>query len=190
MPQPISVGLLLAAGCGRRFDPTGSQNKLTQLLDNGTPVAVQAAHNLRSAVTKVIAVVRCSTLAQQLVTVGCEVHLFTQAELGMGASLAFAMNHVIDSNLVLVALADMPYVQTETSRKIVDALTDGADIVQPVFRQQSGHPIGFSKRHFPALMALSGDIGARHLLREFPVHQVVVEDAGILRDIDFLLDLA
>jgi molybdenum cofactor cytidylyltransferase len=180
---------LLAAGCGRRFDPSGTQNKLTQLLDNGTSVAIQTAQNLQGAVTKVIAVVRCSTLAQQLANVGCEVHLFTQAELGMGASLAFAMSHVVDSSSVLVALADMPYVQTETIRKIVEAVIGGADIAQPVYQQQAGHPIGFSKRHFPALMSLSGDIGARHLLREFPVHQVVVEDKGILRDIDVRSDL-
>jgi len=198
MFQPKTVGLLLAAGQGRRFDPTGIQNKLTYILDNGTPVAVQAARNLRGAVTKVIAVVRCPILAQQLAKAGCDVHLFSQAEeSGMGSSLAFAMRHVVDAmnvDSVLVALADMPFVQTETSRKIAEALIDGVDIAQPVFRhqsgqQQTGHPIGFSKHHFPALMALAGDIGARHLLHEFSVHHVVVEDAGILRDIDFPSDL-
>lgn len=189
MFQANTVGLLLAAGKGLRYDPTGAQNKLTYVLKNGAPVAVQAAQNLQTAVARVIAVVSSSTVAQQLADVGCEVHFFGQAQLGMGASLAFAMSQVVDANVVLVTLADMPFVQTQTYGKVVNALVAGADIVQPVYQKTPGHPIGFSKRHFPALMALSGDIGARHLLREFPVHQIEVDDEGILRDIDFQVDL-
>lgn len=184
-----TVGLLLAAGQGRRFDPTGTKNKLTQIVNNQTSVAVQSALNLLGAVRKVIAVVRCPMLAQQLAKAGCEVQLFPNADLGMGASLAFAMHYIADVDSVLVALADMPFVQTETSQKIAESLAAGADIAQPVFRQQPGHPIGFSKHHFPALLTSTGDIGARHLLRQFSVHQIEVDDAGILRDIDFPSDL-
>jgi len=39
------------------------------------------------------------------------------------------------------------------------------------------------------LMALNGDIGARRLLIEFPVTQIVVNDPGIVQDIDFITDL-
>ncbi|PRC93947.1 nucleotidyltransferase family protein [Solimicrobium silvestre] len=191
MSQQNTVGILLAAGGGLRFDPTGVQNKLTQILPSGTPVAVQAAGNLLAVLTKVIAVVRCATLAQQLTEAGCEVHLFSQAEQGMGASLAYVIHHAAGANVdsVLVALADMPYLQTETIRKMLAALAAGTDIVQPYYQQQAGHPVGFSKRHFPALMSLTGDIGARHLLREFSVLQLPVDDAGVVRDIDFLSDL-
>jgi CTP:molybdopterin cytidylyltransferase MocA len=38
-------------------------------------------------------------------------------------------------------------------------------------------------------MALQGDTGARHLLREFPVLRLPVADRGIILDIDYLSDL-
>jgi len=187
------VGVLLAAGCGRRFDPTGVRNKLTQNLSNGTTVAAQAAQNLRQVVSRVFAVVQSSELAATFTLLGSKSLQFAGAEQGMGASMAFAVAEVVkfdpDVDSVIIALADMPYVQLDTIRKIAAALKAGAEIVQPVFQEQPGHPVGFSKRHFAALMALNGDIGARRLLIEFPVTQIVVNDPGIVQDIDFITDL-
>jgi molybdenum cofactor cytidylyltransferase len=37
------VGILLAAGRGRRFDPAGLRNKLLQPLADGEPVVVASA---------------------------------------------------------------------------------------------------------------------------------------------------
>lgn len=50
------VGILLAAGRGRRFDPSGTRNKLLQPLPNGEPVAVASARALLAVLPKVIAV--------------------------------------------------------------------------------------------------------------------------------------
>jgi len=191
MRQHTSVGILLAAGVGKRFDPTGVRNKLVELLDSGAPVAVQAAQNLRNVLSDVIAVVRSSELAEQFTQLGCRPLIFANAEQGMGASLAYAMSVAdeLGADSVLVALADMPYLRSGTIQQIVDALSSGADIVQPVFQDQAGHPVGFSKRHFSALRALTGETGARHLLREFSVMQISVDDPGVVQDIDYLTDL-
>ncbi|HEV7816123.1 MAG TPA: nucleotidyltransferase family protein, partial [Janthinobacterium sp.] len=40
-----TVGILLAAGRGRRFDPSGLQNKLLQPLAQGEPVVAASARN-------------------------------------------------------------------------------------------------------------------------------------------------
>ena len=193
MQHNSPVGILLAAGYGRRFDPTGSRNKLTQKLGNGTLVAVQSAQNMRQVLSRVFAVVQSPELASTFTLLGSKALLFPGAEHGMGASLAFAVADVVkhepDAESVIIALADMPYVQFDTIQKIAAALLAGADIVQPVFQQLTGHPVGFSKRHFAALMALNDDIGARHLLLEFPVTQIIVNDPGIVQDIDFITDL-
>ncbi len=191
MPQHTTVGLLLAAGFGKRFDPDGVRNKLNALLESGTPVAVQAAQNLLSVLPDVIAVVRSPEMAKQLNQLGCRSLVFPHAEQGMGASLAYAVSAANETGAdsVVVALADMPYLRPATIQQIVAALSSGADIVQPVFQHQPGHPVGFSRQHFAALMALTGDVGARYLLREFPVMQIAVEDPGVVRDIDYLTDL-
>lgn len=51
------VGILLAAGRGRRFDPSGERNKLLQALPGGEPVVVASAHALLAVLPRVIAVV-------------------------------------------------------------------------------------------------------------------------------------
>ena len=189
MPSHITVGVLLAAGSGQRFDPTGASNKLTRPLANGVPIAVQAALTMRSELTRVVAVVRDPELASQLRASGCDAYVFPDALQGMGASLAYAMHFVHSAHAVMVGLADMPFIAASTIAQITQALSAGADIVQPYFEGQPGHPVGFTQRHFNALMGLSGDVGARELLRQFPVHRIAVDDAGIVRDIDFLTDL-
>lgn len=189
MSSHITVGILLAAGRGQRFDPTGARNKLTEPLSSGVPIAVQAALTLRSELSRVIAVVRDPELAAQLRDCGCDAYVFSGAADGMGASLAHAMHFVASADSVLVGLADMPFIAASTIARIAQALAAGADIVQPYFETQPGHPVGFARRHFNALMQLSGDIGARQLLRQFPVQPIAVDDVGIVRDIDFLTDL-
>ncbi|MGV7246924.1 molybdopterin-guanine dinucleotide biosynthesis protein MobA, partial [Caballeronia sp. M23-90] len=45
-----ATGILLAAGYGSRFDPSGLHNKLLATLPDGTPVVFQSARRLLSAV--------------------------------------------------------------------------------------------------------------------------------------------
>ena len=193
MASNTPIGIVLAAGSGKRFDPVGVQNKLTARLGSGGSVAAQSVKNVRAVLTDVIVVVRSMQLVDQLSSSGCTVLFFSDADQGMGASLAFATSYLVthhpDTVSVLVALADMPFIKTSTISEIVFRLNTGADIVQPIYQSQPGHPVGFSKRHFPALMSLTGDTGARHLLQQFSVAQVDVDDPGIIRDIDYLSDL-
>ena len=51
------VGLLVAGGYGRRFDPTGARSKLEVRLD-GVMVAARTAQSLLAGCDRVIAVVR------------------------------------------------------------------------------------------------------------------------------------
>ena len=52
------IGILLAAGQGSRFDPTGRLDKLLQPLAAGDEVAVAAAPSLLATLPRVVAVVR------------------------------------------------------------------------------------------------------------------------------------
>lgn len=193
MNRQTTVGILLAAGAGRRFDADGLRNKLCEVLDDGMSVACHAAQTQRSVLANVVAVVRSPELADQLKSLGCQVLLFSGADQGMGASLAHAVRfvdaHFPQAHSVLIGLADMPYIEPGTVEQIVNELDRGAAIVQPYCQQQAGHPVGFARCHFPALMALQGDTGARQLLREFPVVALAVDDPGILQDIDYSSDL-
>lgn len=187
-----AVGILLAAGRGRRFDPQGLRNKLLQPLDAGDAVVAASARNLLSVLARVVAVVppQDGGVADVLRGAGCEVVLCTHADSGMAASLVQAIAHSLpQADAWLVALGDMPYVAPSTLRALLAALAAGADIAAPVFEGRRGNPVAFGGLHLPALLALRGEHGARALLKSAPVAEVVVDDPGILRDIDTPADL-
>jgi molybdenum cofactor cytidylyltransferase len=186
------VGILLAAGRGRRFDPAGQRNKLLQPLA-GEPVVVASARKLLAAVPCVIAVVPPldAGVGAQLAALGCDVTVCPDADNGMAASLTHALRHslALQPQAWLVALGDMPYVEVSTLRLLAGALAAGAGIAAPVLDGRRGNPVGFNALHLDALLALRGDEGARRLLHTFPVTEVLVTDPGIFRDIDLPADL-
>jgi molybdenum cofactor cytidylyltransferase len=189
------VGILLAAGRGRRFDPAGLRNKLLQPLAGGEPVVVTGARKLLAVVPRVVAVVAPDDggVAGRLAALGCEVTVCPDADSGMAASLTHAIRHslitVPQPQAWLVALGDMPFVEVATLRSLADALAAGAGIAPPVMDGRRGNPVGFGAIHLDALLALRGDQGARRLLQSCPVTEVPVDDPGIFRDIDLPADL-
>lgn len=190
------VGILLAAGRATRF----GGDKLSATLANapadvaaGTPVGVAAAKHLIAALPDSLAVVRDvdDRLAASLRTAGLRVVACAQADDGMGRSLACGVVAAKDADGWVVTLADMPWIAPATIRAIANAIAAGADIAAPSFDGERGHPVGFARRHYGALSALTGDAGARALLDRHRdrVALVAVDDAGILRDVDLPADL-
>ncbi|HJV72952.1 MAG TPA: nucleotidyltransferase family protein [Noviherbaspirillum sp.] len=190
-PLRSITGLLLAAGRGTRFDPTGKHNKLLQPLPNGNAVALAAAKNLLASLPSVLAIVRpgADSLALQLHALGCEIAVCPSADEGMAASLVHGLTCASDAGGWVIALADMPYIQPTTIRMLANALADGAPIAVPTYQGRRGHPVAFGRAHLPELMQLRGDQGARRLLKAFPVIEIATDDPGIVQDIDRAEDL-
>lgn len=186
------AGILLAAGRGSRFDPSGAANKLLAPLPGGYTVAGAAARNLRCVLPNVLAVVRPGdfALSAELRAAGCDILECLNASEGMAASLVDAVRFTSPAPFGwIVALADMPFVEPSTIQALWDALADGASIAAPVFAGQRGNPVAFAPEHRDALLALRGDQGARSLLQTGNVTLVEVDDPGVLRDVDLRSDL-
>lgn len=185
------AGLLLAAGRGSRFDPTGARSKLLQPLHSGESVVATSGKNLLAALPTVLAVVRpdSSAISQQLRALGCEVTVSETADEGMAASLVHALSLARDARGWIIALADMPYVQPKTIRALVEAIEHGAHIAVPTHQGRRGNPVAFDRTHLDHLLTLRGDAGARRLLQTFPVTEVATDDPGIAQDIDTPDDL-
>ncbi|ALM83412.1 NTP transferase domain-containing protein [Bordetella sp. N] len=90
---------------------------------------------------------------------------------------------------VLVALGDMPWVTPATLQAICQAGA-GHPIVAPEYDGRRGHPVAFAWDLLPELARLDGDTGARVLLQRHGVHLLPCHDAGVLRDVDTIADLA
>jgi molybdenum cofactor cytidylyltransferase len=193
------VGLLLAAGVGTRFDPSGVRLKLLEPAPAGAhagrPLAVAAALNLKAAVDEVVAVVRPAddepqrALHTALVDAGCRLVVCERAREGMGASLACGVRAASDAAGWLIALADMPAIAPATISAVAQALRAGHAAAAPFVGDRRGHPVGFSRACFVELARLTGDAGARNVLAAHPPFRVAVADPGALLDIDSPTDL-
>jgi molybdenum cofactor cytidylyltransferase len=122
---------------------------------------------------------------------GLQVVLNEKAGLGMGSSIACAVEASRDATAWIIALADMPYIKSETYALISEGLMQGAAIVVPAYRMQRGHPVGFHQQYRDELLALREDRGARSLLERHAdcVKVIEVNDAGTIIDIDTPDDL-
>lgn len=184
------AGILLAAGSGTRF----GGDKLLFPLADGTPVGVQAARNLLGGVDHGIAVVRLSDrrLAELLEEEGLRVVFCPDAQAGMGTSLAFGVAAAQYADGWLIALADMPFIQSGTIRGVAGLLRAGALIAAPQHQGRRGHPVGFAHGFFHDLAQLHGDQGARALLaaRAGQIQVLDCRDPGIFTDIDTPTDLS
>jgi molybdenum cofactor cytidylyltransferase len=178
------IGLLLAAGQGRRF----GGNKLLQPLDDGTPMVLASASPLHAVLTETVAVVDDADgeVARLLAQEGLQVVCNPQARKGVGTSIACGVAASRHAGGWVIALGDMPFIPQTIVQAVVAALAGGADIVAPVNQGQRGHPVGFSARHAEALMNLRADEGARGLIAAHrdSLELIEVDDRGVLLDID------
>ena len=181
------IGILLAAGSSKRFNG----NKLMHPLD-GMPIALRSAQSFLKALPGAIAVTAPSSpLTPLLESAGFKVIECERAHEGMGASLAAGVAATQDAPGWVVALADMPFIQSATHSRVAQAVSDGTDLIAAAYKGERGHPVGIGARFRDQLLALEGDAGARHIVRANPglLQLVECDDPGVLRDIDTRDDL-
>ena len=169
MPKAMPTVIILAAGRSARFRAaTGGLDKL------------QAHLGTLSVREHTIAAVQASGLPWHVVEA---VHTAHIDQPGMGDSIAAGVRACAQAEGWLILPADLPLVQPATLRAVAAALTSHT-VVQPVYQGQRGHPVGFAATCGPALMALTGDQGARAVLRANTPYDLAVEDAGCIHDVD------
>jgi len=183
------TAIILAAGQGSRFraEAGADQDKLLAPCvgrDGITrPVIEQVLVNLPPAVARRWLVTsRDRTEVIRLAKEhGCEVLLLRSP--GMGDSIAAAVAASGPSAGWLVVLGDMPFTLPASIEQVISRLEeDGISV--PVHAGQYGHPVGFGRSFGPALMALTGDRGAKPLFAQATVQEVAVDDPGVVWDVD------
>lgn len=183
------VGLILAAGRGSRF----GGDKLLQPLPDGTPIGLRSAINLNHALGAVFAIVRHDDIPLRRLFEGAGITCIVceSAADGMGATIACGVRATCRAAGWVIALGDMPYINSRTIRAVGDAIAAGAGIAAPRVNGIRGHPVGFSAAYRDSLHALTGDAGARSVLAANldQLTTIDCDDYGILADIDTPCDL-
>jgi molybdenum cofactor cytidylyltransferase len=177
--------LVLAAGLGSRM----GASKLTLLLE-GQPIIARTLHAVGAAGLPALVVTGAHERAVRAAIGDTPAVFAADHAHGLSASLRAGLAAAPAGwAAALVVLGDMPFVQPETLSALAAALRQGAAAVVPVHGGERGNPAGFARAHWPALMALRSDGGARAILDSLGTVDVPVDDPGVLRDLDRPEDL-
>lgn len=175
--------LLMAAGRSTRMATAtaGAHKLLAQW--RGQPLVAHAAGALLAAGLPVLVVLGHEAAAVRAALAGLDLR-FVLAEdyaLGLAHSLRAGLAAApADWDAALVALGDMPCIEPELL--VLLAAADG--VAMPVFDGKRGNPVRWPRAHWPALMTLRGDEGARRLLKNLTVTEVLAPSDAVLTDID------
>nr|WP_281244902.1 nucleotidyltransferase family protein [Albimonas pacifica] len=180
---------MLAAGASSRMQ---GRDKLLEEV-GGEPVLRRSARALvASGADEVIAVLRPGDEARRAALSGLAVTLVENPEAaeGMAASIRRGLSAADpEADAVLLALADMPEVASAHADALIEAFDParGAAICRAADAEgRPGHPVLFGRRFFESLSRLTGDEGARDILRtnaDF-VRLVKTEGRGARLDLD------
>lgn len=188
------AGIVLAAGMSRRF---GAANKLLADFRGRPVIAHVAGAALASRLGEVVVVLGHEKEALRAV-LGDDPRLrfIENAEYaaGQSASVRAGLRALGPGTpAAMFLMGDQPLLGREIIDRLIDAFqVSGKGICHPVQGGRRRNPVIFAARHFPAMLKISGDTGARGLIEANPadVHACAIEDAAAFRDIDRDTDVA
>ncbi|MDH5799009.1 MAG: nucleotidyltransferase family protein, partial [Paracoccaceae bacterium] len=177
--------LILAAGASRRM---GGADKLLEPVD-GTPLLRRQAIRALATGNPVIVTLPPDRplRAQAIDGLPLIVVEVANAKLGMGHSLAAGVSALpADAAGVLVLPADMPDISTDDIAACLAAFSENPNKILRATNAVGapGHPVIFPARLFSALNGLSGDEGARAVLKQEDVRPHAIPGQHALTDLD------
>jgi molybdenum cofactor cytidylyltransferase len=182
------AAIVLAAGRSTRM---GGPNKLLAELGGKTLVRIVTEQALASKAQGVIVVTGHQAEQVEKALQGLKVKFVRNPDFAGGlASSVKAGIAAVPANAdgAVVCLGDMPLIDAHLIDRLIEAFAPdrGNLIAVPVSDGRRGNPVLWSRRFFSELMALDGDIGARHLIARHSdaVAEVPVEGFGAFLDID------
>jgi len=182
------AAIVLAAGRSTRM---GGPNKLLETISGKPLVRIAAEQALSSRASPVVVVSGHERARVEAALASLDVRLVHNPDYAQGLSTSVKAGLAAlppESEAAIVCLGDMPQVTSALIDRLIAAFDPerNALVVLPTFSGKRGNPVLWSRRFFPELMALEGDVGARHLIGAYPevVTEVPVENAAAMVDID------
>jgi molybdenum cofactor cytidylyltransferase len=182
------AGVILGAGRSSRM---GGPNKLLAEIAGRPLVRMVADAVLASRARPVIVVTGHQRERVEAALAGLPVKFVHNPHFaeGLGTSLKAgiaALPAEVDG--AIVCLGDMPQVDAPLIDRLIGAFDPdkGALVVVPTIDGKRGNPVVWSRRFFPDLMAVEGDVGARYLIGRYSeaVSEVPLTGTAALTDVD------
>lgn len=186
MTEENVVGLVLAAGAGRRF---GGPKALAADAD-GEPWVRRAARRLHEGGCRLVYVVVGAAANEVRAEVEPDdvVVEATDWDEGMGASLRAGLAALGDVDpavtAAIVMLVDLPGVGPDVIARLLP-YADQRSLARAAYDGELGHPVLLGRNHWAAISASArGDRGARDYLTEHEPISVECGDIGTADDVD------
>jgi len=182
------AGVVLAAGRSSRM---GGPNKLLAEIGGKPLVRIVVDAVLASRARPVIVVTGHQRDKVEAALAGLPVKFVHNPHFadGLGTSLKAGIAALpAEADGAIVCLGDMPQVDAALIDRLIGAFDPdhGALVVLPTIDGKRGNPVVWSRRFFPDLMAVEGDVGARYLIGRYTeaVAEVPLTGTAALTDVD------
>jgi molybdenum cofactor cytidylyltransferase len=189
-PHPARNIAALVLGAGRSSRMGGPNKLLAEI--NGKPlIRLVVEQALASHARPVVVVTGHQRERVEAALAGLQVQFVHNPHFadGLGTSLRAGIAALpADVDGAIVCLGDMPQIDAALIDRLTAAIDPdkGALIAVPTIDGKRGNPVVWSRRFFPDLMTVEGDVGARHLIGRYAeaIAEVPVEGAAAFTDVD------
>jgi len=180
-------GIILAAGEGKRMGKV----KLTLPLGNKKLIEWVLRAVKLTPLDKYFLVVRPED--KEIIKTGekwgAEIVFNPECKSGMSSSIQKALSLIPSEGVegFFLILGDQPLITSRIINKLIKSFSPGkGEIVVPYFKNKRGNPVLFDICWKDELMAVTGDVGGRVLIKAHPekIKRVNISDETILFDID------
>ena len=182
--------ILLAAGASARMN--GRPKQLLEFA--GRTLLRRAAETVLNANCERIVVVlgaNAELTAKEIVGLPLEIVVNENWAAGIGESIKTGASVLVKDNLtaIVVMLGDQPFVTAETVRGLIEKYEQtAAPIVASFYNETTGVPALFAREMFHELTALSGDAGAKFVIKKHRARTVTIAAPEAAFDVDTIAD--
>ena len=181
------TAVLLAAGGSRRF---GVENKLLHLV-NGKSMLEIAINNMQATDIFDEIVVVCGHQQELIAAIAYDnrvsVAYSDNWECGIAESIKTGVLAANSTDVLLFMPADMPYLSARTISAVALAVDENHPVACTTSNDYFGVPTAFLlKRYRDELLKLTGDEGAKHILKKCFSPVAIAARAEELGDVDYL----
>ena len=189
---PRIAAVVLAAGQSRRMGP---ENKLLAELGGKAMVAHAVERALASQAAPVVVVTGHQREAVEAALHDLDIRCVHNPDYARGLSTSLHRGLAAvpgEADGVVVCLGDMPRVEAAAIDRLIAAFDplEGRAVCVPTWGGKRGNPVLFARRFLAEMQEIEGDVGARHLIGEYPevVCEVAMDETGagegVLVDVD------
>ena len=178
--------ILLAAGQSKRMN---GENKLTKKILGSALINHSVKNILASHIDELIIVLGYQKeIVEKFIDKNEKIKIVYNQnyESGIASSIKIGLDQLSKkTKAFFVCLGDMPMVNADIYNKLIKLRID-SEIIVPIYKGQQGNPVLFSKTMKEKIMNISGDTGAKQILKlnEDKVLNLEINDQGVTRGFD------